>query len=164
MKRIHIIGGPGSGKSYAAQKLSERLNCETLDLDAIYWDKNVERDWIHADESDRDRELLEFVAKNSWVVEGSYYRWLEPSFKLADRIYVLKPSVWLRDVRIIRRFFRRKFGLEKSKREGFRNNIELLQWNHGYDGDNLERALNFIERHREKVVHVSSADLILEDF
>ncbi len=164
MKRIHIIGGPGSGKSYAAQKLSERLNCETLDLDAIYWDKNVERDWIHADEGDRDRELLEFVAKNSWIVEGSYYRWLEPSFKLADRIYVLKASVWLRDVRIIRRFFRRKFGLEKSKREGFRNNIELLQWNHGYDGDNLERALNFIERHREKVVHVTSADLILEDF
>ena len=67
------------------------------------------------------------------------------------------------DVRIIRRFFRRKFGFEKSKREGFRNNNELLQWNHEYDDDNLLRALNVLAKYGDKVLQFSSADALLSE-
>jgi len=36
MKRIHIIGISGSGKSYLADKISKKLNIEKIDLDDIY--------------------------------------------------------------------------------------------------------------------------------
>ncbi|RKN60048.1 hypothetical protein [Paenibacillus ginsengarvi] len=36
--RIHIIGGSGSGKSYIAALLSDKLRIPHYDLDVIFWD------------------------------------------------------------------------------------------------------------------------------
>ena len=37
-RKIHIIGGPGSGKSYIAKKLSTLYNIKAYDLDDLFWD------------------------------------------------------------------------------------------------------------------------------
>jgi hypothetical protein len=39
--RIHIIGGPVSGKSYAALALSARLGVPAYDLDDLFWDRSA---------------------------------------------------------------------------------------------------------------------------
>ena len=36
--KIHIIGGPGSGKTYLAEKLSKELGIQHYDLDELQWD------------------------------------------------------------------------------------------------------------------------------
>lgn len=36
--KIHIIGGPGSGKTFLAEKLSKELGISHLDLDDLQWD------------------------------------------------------------------------------------------------------------------------------
>ncbi|MFH0701512.1 MAG: hypothetical protein V2A62_03685 [Candidatus Woesearchaeota archaeon] len=43
INKIHIIGGPGSGKSYAAKRLSQLLKIPHFDLDELHWDKNANR-------------------------------------------------------------------------------------------------------------------------
>jgi hypothetical protein len=40
-QRIHIIGGPGSGKTSAGVALSQRFGLLHLDLDEIFWEREV---------------------------------------------------------------------------------------------------------------------------
>ncbi len=111
--KIHIIGGPGSGKSYIAKIVSEKLAIPHLDLDDIFWDKSLGYG-NKADEETRNAELEHFLAQPTWIVEGVYYKWLNKSFEQADLIVVLNTSVWLRHWRLIKRSVRRKLGRENS--------------------------------------------------
>lgn len=85
-KKIHILGGPGSGKSYLAQLVAKELRNPVLDLDNIFWDNRDNSYDITSEPEKRDLALSKFLAQESWVVEGVYYRWLEDSFKQADHI------------------------------------------------------------------------------
>ena len=71
--KIHIIGGPGSGKSYIAKIVSEKLAIPHLDLDDIFWDKSPGYG-NKADEETRNAELEHFLAQPTWIVEGVYYK------------------------------------------------------------------------------------------
>lgn len=159
--KLHIIGGPGSGKSYIARHLAERYAIPVLDLDEIFWD-HCEQDYgARADPEERDAQLSRFVRKESWIVEGVYHRWLAPSFKEADRIFVLTPPLWIRQVRLIRRFFRGKIGLDRCKKETYRGQLELMAWNRKYDGDNLVRAMTMLEELSLSPIRCSSLASVL---
>lgn len=41
--KIHIIGGPGSGKTYLAEKLSKELGIQHYDLDELQWDNKTDK-------------------------------------------------------------------------------------------------------------------------
>jgi adenylate kinase family enzyme len=89
---IHIIGGPGSGKSYAAKYLSARLGISAHDLDDLFWDRAAQTYGVRASQVDRDVGLLEITQQDGWVIEGVYFHWLKPSFERADSIFVLSPQ------------------------------------------------------------------------
>ncbi len=150
--RIHIIGGPGSGKSHAAAKLANQFGIPPCDLDTLFWSSGARGYGIRADPAERDRQLAAIVSQNGWVIEGVYYEWLNPSFDAADIIIFLTPSVWVRHWRVIRRFILRKFGMVPSKRESFTDLWRLLRWSHGYDSKNLVRAREFIAKPGRKLV------------
>jgi adenylate kinase family enzyme len=150
--RIHIIGGPGSGKSFAAAKLSKRLDVPTCDLDDLYWDIAAPRYGVRADPAERDRKLAEIVSRDGWIIEGVYYQWLAPSFDVADFIIALMPPLHIRHWRVVRRFLARKLGRIPSKRETVADLWSLLRWSHAYDKDNLARARQFIEGRGRKLI------------
>ena len=155
-KKIHIIGGPGSGKTYCASQISKKWDIEHFDLDNIFWDKSVNHYGIKNSKKKREEELNKILRKDKYIIEGVYYSWLAESFKSADLIIILKPSVWLRDYRIIRRFIKRKIGLIKSKKETFRGLINLLKYNHNYDQNNLQNALQIINKSNSNILIVKS--------
>ncbi|HBS46640.1 MAG TPA: hypothetical protein DEA91_23180 [Paenibacillus sp.] len=70
--RIHIIGGSGSGKSYIAELLSDKLHIPHYDLDNIFWDHQSNEYGVKAPEDERDRRLREIIGLDSWIAEGVY--------------------------------------------------------------------------------------------
>ena len=159
--RIHIIGGPGSGKSYVAAKLAERFGIIAHDLDDLFWDSTAPSYGVRADSSERDRQLAGIVSHDGWIIEGVYYQWLAPSFDAADYIVALTPSVWVRHWRVVRRFLLRKFGRVPSKRESLADLWHLLRWSHAYDRDNLVRARKLIADLGSELIACRTFDDIL---
>lgn len=143
--RLHLIGGPGSGKTFISRILGEEAKIPVLGLDEIFWDRGAGRYGVRADEATRDAALREFVARDSWIVEGVYYRWAMSSFERADHIIVLTTPLWLRQVRIFKRFLRRRVGIEAGNFETWKSFREMAAWNRTYDGDNLARAMSMLE-------------------
>jgi adenylate kinase family enzyme len=159
--RIHIIGGSGSGKSYAAARLAQHFGVPAHDLDELFWEHAAGRYGILADPIKRDRQLAAIVAQNGWIIEGVYYQWLTVSFDAADVIIVLTPSVWIRHWRVIRRFTLRRLGKDSSKRESFADLICLLRWSHSYDATNLSEVRKLIAGRGRNVIECKTfADVI----
>lgn len=160
-RKIHIIGGPGSGKSRIARKLATLCNISAYDLDDIFWDRLANDYATKAREEDRNAALSKILKKKSWIIEGVYYRWLSQAFRDADLIIVLTTSKWIRHWRIIRRFIKRKLGIIPSKKETLRDFWELVKWNQKFDSDNLMRIRKFISDHENKVFECREVQDIL---
>ena len=159
--RIHILGGPGSGKSYLAAKLANHFGIPAYDLDGLFWDQTTSCYGIRANPAKRDQQLASQVAHDGWVIEGVYYQWLAPSFKLADVVFVLTPSIWIRHGRVIRRFILRRFGKVPSKHESFADLWRLLRWSHAFDANNLIQARKFITAHERTPVDCKTFDDVM---
>ncbi|HZD88954.1 MAG TPA: AAA family ATPase, partial [Pseudolabrys sp.] len=71
--RTLIIGNSGSGKSWLAAQLAERLGTQATDLDDIHWEPGG---YGAARDKSVSLEMLRQVAeKPAWIVEG-VYGWL----------------------------------------------------------------------------------------
>ncbi|MGB7768693.1 MAG: DNA topology modulation protein FlaR [Verrucomicrobiia bacterium] len=150
--RIHILGGPDSGKSYIAGKLVKHFGIPAYDLDELFWDHAAPDYGIRANAADRDRRLAVIVSQDGWIIEGVYHQWLTPSLKVADIVVVLTPSIWIRHWRVIRRFILRRLGKILSKRESLADLWHLLRWSHAYDANNLSQAREYIAAHGRSMV------------
>ena len=150
--KIHIIGGPGSGKSFLAEKLSKELGISHFDLDDLQWDNKSASYGVKRSPDERDRLLNDVLSHNEWIIEGVYYAWCQQCFADADRIYVLNVPRYKYRYRIIRRFVRRKLGLEKGKKENLKSLRELLKWADKYQKVNLVEISKLLIPYSDKVI------------
>ncbi|NKE06618.1 DNA topology modulation protein FlaR [Mesobacillus selenatarsenatis] len=165
MTKIHIIGGPGSGKSYIAAKLSKMLGLSTHELDNFFWDHESEYFGSQTPPVKRAEKLAKVVSQEKWIIEGVYHSWIEESFHQADYIFVLKTNVYVRDWRIVKRFILRKVKLASSPRkENVKMLIDLLKWNHQYDGNNLVQAIKMMKPYKDKVIILTKNDDVFKLF
>lgn len=96
MPKIHLLGGPGSGKTTLAQRLSTTLLVPHYDLDTL-GRKHGDRMAGYIDEA------FEIAAQPGWVAEGIYLMWTDPLLHQADVIVVLNVTWPIAAWRIIRR-------------------------------------------------------------
>lgn len=85
MKRILVIGCPGSGKSYFSRALAEKLGLPLVHLDLLNWNAdgtNVEREVF-------DKRLADVLARDEWIIDGNYGRTMESRMERCDAIFFL---------------------------------------------------------------------------
>lgn len=152
--KIHIVGGSGTGKSYLADALSRKYSIPHYDLDDLQWDNSADGYGVKALHEQRDAQLKQILEQDDWIVEGVYYAWVLDSFQKADRIYLLAIPNYICKFRILRRFVRRKLGIEPGKKETCRSLLALLRWTDQYQRENLKKIHEILRQYPDKVTYI----------
>ena len=84
MKKIIVIGCPGSGKTTFAEQLRDKLLLPLFYLDAI-WHKP---DRTHISREEFDARLPEILSLDSWIIDGNYSRTLEKRLLACDTVFL----------------------------------------------------------------------------
>ena len=150
--KIHIIGAPGSGKSFLADNFSKQFDIPHYDLDDVQWDNATNDYGTKRNPQERDALLNQILEKDDWIIEGVYFAWCKQCFEDADKIYVLDVPQYKCIYRIVRRFIRRKLGIENGKKESLKSLIDLLKWTDKFQKVNLPKIRIFLESYSSKVI------------
>lgn len=159
--KVHIIGCSGTGKSFFAGQLSRCYHLPHYDLDDLFWDNSANQYGARNSAERRAEQLKEILKQDDWVIEGVYYAWLQDSFKAADIIFILDLPKRIFQFRLIRRFVRRKLGIEKGKKETLNSFIALLKWADQYERQNLPKIYSILEKHKQKVIVIHKSKELL---
>ena len=158
MKRIHIIGISGSGKSYLADKISKKLNIEKIDLDDIYWENKFSK----KRELSCAKKLLnkKLEQKDNWITEGIYTNWISYAIENSDKI------IWIQidnNLKLSWRIFSRWWKRRGENIESILSMIDLLkfQWNYKRIRTGKEKSLysahrKMVEKYKEKLIILKS--------
>lgn len=84
MKKVIIIGCPGSGKTTFAEKLNKATGLPLYYLDAI-WHKP---DKTHIPREEFDERIKEIFATPEWIIDGNYKRTIEMRMKQCDTVFL----------------------------------------------------------------------------
>ena len=134
LQRVHIFGAAGCGSSTLGRALAQRLECQHVDADDVYWLPTTPPYQIRRRAAERVRMLEEATRWiRHWVLSGAIVGWgdaLIPTFDLV--VFLSVPA----EVRLAR--------LRARERERFGPAIEpggsmhdrhqaFLRWAAGYD-------------------------------
>jgi adenylate kinase family enzyme len=148
-KRIWIFGGTASGKTTLAKEISKKLKIPFYSIDNfVYKPGFCEK---HS-EKERDLKLKNASKKKSWIIEGVHREsWIQPAFKKANFVIILKPRRLVQMKRVISRWINAK----KSKDPlagSFKDNFLLLKYAWIYKKDNFVHHQRMIREHNKKYI------------
>ncbi len=84
MKKVIVIGCPGSGKTTFAEKLNKMTGLPLYYLDAI-WHKP---DKTHIPREEFDERITEIFSTPEWIIDGNYKRTIEMRLKECDTVFL----------------------------------------------------------------------------
>lgn len=158
--KIHIIGGSGTGKSYLANDLSKKYNIPHFDLDNLQWDNKSNEYGVKMSVDKRNLLLQGILEKDNWIIEGVYYKWCLQCFEDADIIYILEVPRKIYRFRIIKRFIKRKLGIEKGKKESLKSLKDLLKWTDKFQTVNIVEIKSILQKYNNKVAFIEDIKII----
>jgi len=85
MKKIIVIGCPGSGKSTFARKLQAMTGLPLCHLDLLYW----KADRTTVSEAVFLQQLNEVLHQDCWIIDGNYRKTLELRLRHCDTVFFL---------------------------------------------------------------------------
>lgn len=156
MKKVAVIGSPGSGKSVFSRKLGESLELPVIHLDSHYWQAG----WTPTASEEWDEFLKEQVGKEQWIIDGNYTRTLDIRLEAADTIVFLDLPRPLCIYRIIKRRFMYRAESRPDLNADCEEKLDagFVKWVWNYRKKVRPKVLEAIELHGEgkKILILSS--------
>ena len=84
MKKVIVLGCPGSGKTTFAEKLHKKTGLPLYYLDAI-WHR---ADRTHISRDEFDARLKEIFAEKEWIIDGNYSSTVEARLRECDTVFL----------------------------------------------------------------------------
>lgn len=85
MKKVIVIGSPGSGKSTFARALRDVTGLPLFHLDMLGW--NADKTTVPREIF--DERLAAVLARDEWIIDGNYTRTIEPRLCACDTVFLL---------------------------------------------------------------------------
>lgn len=140
INRICIIGGSGTGKTTLAKNLEKVLHIPVCHIDSLHHTKN----WKIRKKEERDKEILDFIRKKKWIMDGTYSSTLKDRMEASDLVIFLDYSLFLRLKGILTRYFK-NHGKEKEEIPGCK---EQISWKL------FSSSLKFKRKLRKKIINI----------
>ena len=160
MKKIIVIGCPGSGKSTFSKSLHKITGIPLFHLDMMYWNADkttVPKDIFRA-------RLAERLAENAWIIDGNYGSTMEARMAACDTVFFLDydPAVCLAGIR--ERQGKPRADMPWIETE---DDEEFLAFVREYNEKSRPDVLALLEKYQEKQIVVfrtrDEADSFLKD-
>ena len=97
MKKIIVIGCPGSGKSTFSRELHNRTNIPLYHLDMLFW--NADKTTV--EKSVFLEKVTDLLNKDEWILDGNFSSTMELRMSMCDTVIFLDfpPEICLEGVR-----------------------------------------------------------------
>jgi hypothetical protein len=127
-RRIHITGGPGSGKTTLARQVAARLQAPWYELDQVGYEGGAGRE---RPMEVRLADVRQIANQSAWVTEGIFLVWTDELFKAADRVVWLDLPWRLVGWRILMRHVMAELR-GNNRHSGWLKLYRFLQWSRLY--------------------------------
>ena len=135
-RRIHFTGGPASGKTTVARRVSAGLGLPLFELDQVLRDADDDVERVRS-----ENRVSGIAGQPAWVSEGVYFDWTRPLLERADMIVWLGVSWRVASYRIIVRHL--KADIRRSNQyPGWRKLKKFWTWSYRYYHDSHAHTLN----------------------
>ena len=120
IKRICVVGAPGTGKTTLSRKLAEIYNLPVCHLDSFHQLPN----WELRDEKERDNMILEETKKDKWILDGTFTNTLLERVNRADLVIFLDYTSFAALKGVIKRIIK-DHGKEKPDMPGCKEKFDM---------------------------------------
>ncbi len=143
MKRVIVIGCPGSGKTTFAEKLNKCTGLPLYYLDAI-WHKP---DKTHISRDMFDERISEIFNTSEWIIDGNYNRTIEKRLQQCDTVFLfdLPTEVCLQGA--IERLGKGRYDLPWIEKE---LDPEFEGFIKGFSENSLPKIYELIEKYKDE--------------
>lgn len=155
--KIYIIGPSGSGKTTLSLKLAKKYKTNAYELDCLVYDD--EHDHVRRSDEEIDKLFNQILKKKSWIIEDVGRSRFTKGLDFCDKIYYLKISKYRVYARVIKRWFRQRFGKEKYNYPPnlfqFYDMLRVARLYFKHEKDKLKR----LEEYKDKVIFLDYKEL-----
>ena len=158
MKRVIVIGCPGSGKSTFARALHQKTGLPLVHLDMLFW---------NADKTQVEKPLFlarldEAMRQESWIIDGNFSATMEQRLQRCDTVFFLDypADLCLESVRARRGKPRPDIPWVETEEDE-----EFMAFIRTFSAERRPKILDLLEKYADREIHVfadrSEADAYL---
>lgn len=151
--KILIIGTIASGKTTLAKKLEQKLNIKYYELDSIVHD---DENQVRRTPNEQKEIIQEIDKQKEWIIEGVLRENLNYLLDMCDKIIYLNMPLYIRKIRIFKRFVKQKLGIEKSNyKPTLKMLIQMYKWTTKQENELKERE-NLLIKYSNKLFKINN--------
>ena len=143
MKKVIVIGCPGSGKSTVSRELHNKTGIPLYHLDMMYWnaDKTTVENRVFLER------LSAVLEKNEWIIDGNYASTMELRMEACDTVIFLDYPL-----EVCLDGIRERRGKPRSDMPWIETeeNAEFIEFIKNYNEQQKPKVLELLEKYSDK--------------